>query len=1142
MIQFSVELTNPLTESLSFDYIVGEGTATPSVDFTPMSGHLTIPAGQTSVLISIPTLNRSGYQGNRSLTLRIENIVSTTMNLAPIQATGVIEEISLTPGMIKNLNRNSKVLTKLKVGNKLFFTGFTDDTGEELWVTDATVTGTRLVKDIKPGPAGSLIGNFFAFNGVLYFEADDGVHGSELWRSDGTPAGTYLVSDSLPDGKNGYFYPHLIFNNALFFSVSTSESTSDPRLQIWKMTADEQVSPFFTPNSDPSATGSAQKKTGTMLALNGSLYFEGRLTTCGGLCPTYGLYKSDGTVVGTQLLKDSSGGSAIHNIEWMDACGGKIYFGTYTSAANSNDQLWMSDGTAAGTGILKNIGGANSADVGPLGCINGRLIFEAVSPGIGYEPWVSDGTAAGTNLLKDIEPGAGSFKSLLALNSSLIRVNMPGGVLFSAYESTHGQELWFTDGTPAGTILLKDIVPGLNSTLWDARPGQTLKPNSWTLFNNEVYFYAEADGVGFELWKTNGTPTGTVRVKDIYPGGASSYPHGFIEFNGRLVFAGRDDIHGQELWSTDGTESGTNVFLELNSGAENSAFENLMVFDSDTLIYTAYDSTLDSAQLGYYKASTQNTEFLRGPWIADEDMGYNFLFRIGQKIFFAGDDGSWGTKIYKTDLTNQGTGLFYELAPNGGCNSFSAVGEYASDFYFVATTPEVGKEIWKTDGTVLGTMLLKDIVPGPAGISYVGSAAVINNKLLFTATESTNGREFWVTDGTATGTSIVKDIATGVVNGVVDIIGIDTGAMPQILYFVGFTSSGGEEIYKTDGTTLGTSQVSEVTAGSTDPQFSSFNAVNDGFVFSARGTNGTELYLLKGGALTFKDICAGACDSLPRNFAEMGGHLYFSALTIATGRELWRTDGTSAGTTLIKDINPGGGGSDPFQFKSVGAKMFFQGYTGATGIEPYVTDGTAANTVLLRDFNLGLGDATSWGNTPISFNDQLYFEMVSTTDGVGNELYVSDGTPAGTKVFKDFEPGGGSSDIYKMFVFKNELYIFVNAPSTTSGVMLWKTDGTEIGTVLVKDFADADPGSYGINLSLMANGSTRFYFYIKTAAAGLEVWKSDGTNSGTVMTQNNVPGIDGLNSIGNTYLFENDTLIYTATSEKNGRELYIAYP
>src|SRR5205823_2224551 len=151
---------------------------------------------------------------------------------------------------------------------------------------------------------------------------------------------------------------------------------------------------------------------------------------------------------------------------------------------------------------------------------------------------------AGTVLVKDIGPsGARGLYHLTNVNGILYFSGhdgfVPGG---------HGSELWRSDGTTAGTVLVKDINPGGSSY-----------PSLLTPVNGTLFFRA-SDGIhGYELWKSDGTTAGTVMLKDINPGSASSYPRGLTNVNGTLYFDATGAIPGDELWKSDGTTAGTTL-------------------------------------------------------------------------------------------------------------------------------------------------------------------------------------------------------------------------------------------------------------------------------------------------------------------------------------------------------------------------------------------------------------------------------------------------------------------------------------------------------------------------------------------------------------------------------------------------------
>ena len=180
---------------------------------------------------------------------------------------------------------------------------------------------------------------------------------------------------------------------------------------------------------------------------------------------------------------------------------------------------------------------------------NGALFFVANDSASGTELWKTEGTAAGTVKVKDIVPGSAQGSNI----NFLTDVN--GTLFFSAGDTTHGVELWKSDGTDAGTVMVKDINPNAGSSL----------PSFITNVNGTAFFVAN-DGVhGKALWKSDGTANGTVLVKDVNTDpntAADPFFSNLVAFNGQLFFTAHDATHGVELWKSDGTGAGT-VMIEL---------------------------------------------------------------------------------------------------------------------------------------------------------------------------------------------------------------------------------------------------------------------------------------------------------------------------------------------------------------------------------------------------------------------------------------------------------------------------------------------------------------------------------------------------------------------------------------------------
>jgi ELWxxDGT repeat protein len=257
------------------------------------------------------------------------------------------------------------------------------------------------------------------------------------------------------------------------------------------------------------------------------------------------LWHSDGTPEGTiPLLALTKFG--VQQLRSQVAVGNSLFFSAWNDTFTQL-VLWKSDGTAAGTLPLQAI----PSDVYTWKAVGSRLFFEASDALHGRELWTSDGTPAGTGLVKDIFPGPSSSW----IGSGEISMAAIGNTLyFTADDGSSGFELWKSDGTAAGTVVVRDLTPehagfGLHS---GSQPG-------WlTVVGNTLYFrtmYNSLSGhyLSPELWKSDGTPAGTVPVADLVPEGSAYWDSfGTPTFVGTtLFFRGLDQSNGTEFWALD---------------------------------------------------------------------------------------------------------------------------------------------------------------------------------------------------------------------------------------------------------------------------------------------------------------------------------------------------------------------------------------------------------------------------------------------------------------------------------------------------------------------------------------------------------------------------------------------------------------
>jgi len=402
----------------------------------------------------------------------------------------------------------------------------------------------------------------------------------------------------------------------------------------------------------------------SLVDANGALFFSARDNT-----NRRGLWKSDGTEAGTMLVKYLPIGTIIKvNMN------GLLLLTARDSAHGA--ELWKSDGTEVGTKIIKDINsGQGDSNITSFTNVNGTVFFRAMESSDGFELWKSDGSEHGTLLVKKFDKGI--FEPEVAHLRAMLNVN--GTLFFMGVDNEHGWELWKSDGTRAGTVLVKDIKPGVKNSL----------PTSMANVNGLLFFSASDSLHGQELWKSDGTEAGTVLVKDIKPGTASSSPRPpIVTLNGTYFFTIFHGTFGTELWKSDGTKTGTSIVKDINPGADGSS--------------------------------------------------PSFIISDGSTLFFAADDGTHGKELWRSDGTEAGTALVKDIKP-GSLGSWPRPQlNVNGTIFFLALDGVHGVflNLWKTNGTEAGTLLLKD------NDSWEGMTN-IDGTVFFRSFENNSGVELW---------------------------------------------------------------------------------------------------------------------------------------------------------------------------------------------------------------------------------------------------------------------------------------------------------------------------------------------------------------------------------------------------------------
>ena len=544
-----------------------------------------------------------------------------------------------------------------------------------------------LVKDINPAldlKADSNIANFVNFKGLAYFTACEESTGCEIWKTDGTPEGTSIFMDLRPGpgsgiGNNGFNILKVIGEELFLISADVFLGT-----KIWKTDGTPLGTTLVGDIWTSEQMGIDHL---SMTNVNGLVFFRAN----DGLP---GLWASDGTEEGTILLK--------HNLlaSGFSPAGDTLFFIGNDLNGTLGPSLWKSDGTPEETVMVKNI-----SHLEGLTDVNGTLFFSANDGVHGKELWKSDGTEAGTIMVKDIYPGFDSGTNDFHNNKP---ISFNGMLFFPAFDGTF-RGLWKSDGTPEGTVLVKEL--SFLEGLFNA--------NGTLFFSGSDDVFGSGISLGRELWKSDGTEEGTVLVRDLRPGHAWGDPHLFTVVNGTLFFMASSDTGGSglKLWKSDGTLEGT----------------------------TPVSSTIFS-NVGFKKT----------------------LFNLNGLLLFSAEQFEIGLELWRSDGTEAGTNLVKDIYPITGDPQSSGITNLTDfdgnfGFYWIRFCLPINCKYGKVMGLRLGTSLLNDRCQSMGAVRLsLEYSAMLNNSIYFHCRLMVRAKctGLWKTDGSqSTGASVlVKNV------------------------------------------------------------------------------------------------------------------------------------------------------------------------------------------------------------------------------------------------------------------------------------------------------------------------------------------------------------------------------------------------
>jgi ELWxxDGT repeat protein len=868
-----------------------------------------------------------------------------------------------------------------------------------LILTATTVSGTALgtqpedldwpvdpMLDINEVPAreGSEPEDLTTVGDQFFFTAETAATGRELWRSDGTPEGTTLVSDIFNGPSDSRATQLTRAGNLLYFSATDGVNG----IELWR--------------SDGTRAGTFMLRdirVGSLPSSPSQLrpYQDGLVFVANDAVNGSQIWKTNGTADSTTMVSRIVLHNSAQTISSLTVAHDHLYF-LLGDGGSMDPELYRCDGTEEGTlGLLSYpwVGGLHS---------DGERLFHFTYDFVGgVALWTCDSGQAQPQFVQYMPNG--NIVSSTTANTAAV-----DGKLFFAYDQpATGAELWSSDGTTTGTLLLKDI--------WEGVAHSAI--SEMTVVGKNLMFAANDGVTGVGLWKCDSSSLEVTRLTEQPPPVMNINPRRLSNIGGVLYFAGYTPETAYALWKSDGTTTGT-----------------LTVQD------------------------------VPGPF----DTNPMYIGGLGTKPFFSATDSVHGRELWHCSEVT-GTPVILRDIYTGTSNATpTRPSEARGSLYFAATDGVHGVEPWISDGSPQGTRMISDVAPGSQG-SRPYSFFDVGSAVLFSADDGISGLELWRSDGSEVGTALVKDIYPGIAdsyiaNGFPDITPNPepVGHLPDrvagldgVMYFAAEDGEFGRELWRSDSTTSGTAMVADIWAGASSSGPIALVPFKGGIFFGAHdGSSSPGPRWLDGASeqvSTIFDPAPGATVlSSPYQAKCSGAHVYFTSATTGRGG-LWITDGTANGTINLQSFWPQYNSAE--QLTLVGERAFYVlNRNSTTGRELWTSDGTSAGTFLVKDIYQGTPDSRPQQLTALG--EVLLF---SADDGVhGRELWRSDGSAAGTFLVADLRPGLGASEPSSFVAVTGRLFFIAN--DGINGSELWKSDGTTSGTVRIADSIIGQPGGF----------------------------------------------------------------------------------
>ena len=1028
--------------------------------------------------------------------------------------------------------------------------------------------GARLIRDLNPAGSSSPE-SIISIDGLLFFTADLG-------------AGTTIEPPTDEEASDSD-------ENATEESDENNDTAADNTALNESNNANQGQAlgqGIALLKSDGTAEGTKVLKEfqsiNDLVEVNGELYFiaddgSGPDATGGNR-----LWRSDGTARGTVLVKDLYPGADPSFPQDLFEIDGVLFYSAIDGAGDDGKypyvngyEVWRREGNGVGSRFFRNL-------------IPDKIITEIDVTEKEEKVLDEDGipvkVPTGENgdleeLIRTVYTAEVSTTTFENDSFPQDFVGINGNYFFTAQSSSlysleastsdtliGGLELWFSDGTEAGTSPIN------------------INQNDYTFYEPEEGDYEPATIVDEQDF-------------GFKQRSASSFPRELTEFEDNLVLVANDGISGFELWTV--TDNGENprIIADLSEGNTSSSPEELTVA-GNRLYFTANDNS--GRKLWSISNNLDKPTLVKG---AGDDPKQ--LTNIDGKLYFSAKS-ELGRELWVADGTN--ANLVEDINQGTGSSSpanFTAIenqhkGNIETQLFFTADDGERGIELWSLDLAKNSSKPQRydDILDGPTS-SEPRQLINAEQRLYFTADDGESGRELWAlgvtiqgpsgsTDGESTAAVQVEEQTKKVfeyssdsyvawsLNGGDDsdlftinkkgwlkfneepyydspvdsnrdnIYQVRIRAKDQrlgttsdqlvdieVTQLNGGTDQGngtdgdGENNSDGEGNLLTSRMVKNINSGQKSSNPSHLTShIDEALLFAAdNDKKGIELWSSKGDKKTtslLKDIKKGSEGSNPSEFTTHDSLAYFSADDGKKGQELWVTNGKRSGTKLASDINPGAAGSFPSDFLFVDQRLFFGANDGQHGRELWSYSTKHQTSSLVLDIqtkaNIGSnpGELTNFnGQIMFAADDQIY----------GRELWISDGTGPGTRLLDDLNPGGLSSNPSHLCVLNGKLY-FTAESYLLGGRQIFRLDNQNNDGATAIVLKDGD--NSGIEPSDLHSSSDQLLFTAET------------TFEPTPEQTPSAPSSDESTDSGSTPSENTDTPDAEEIKNNLGRELWVS--